>query len=751
MAKGEVKRAVCEMCHARCRVLVHSENGRLVKIEDDRSNPLVDIVFPPTRACLRLRGVKEWFYHPDRVNFPLKRAGEKGEAKWQKISWEQAFDEITEKLKGIIEKYGPEAIAGTSGTGRTCEELVGRFFNTLGTPNLAGQARICYSPAVNTSAAVFGWPLLHRTNLTLEGTDGRPVTKCVLAVGIDPSQSVPRVWKTMRDARKLGVKTIVVDPRKTQTAEIADLWLQIRPGTDTALLMSMVNVVIEEELYDKNFVEKWCYGFDKLVERAREYPPEKAAEITWIPVEKIREAARMFAINKPAVSVNGMGSEHLSNGIEAIHARLILTAITGSVDVEGGNSLTGPAQNCIVESEIDFPDALSPEQKAKQIGADRFKLLSWPGHDLIQEYTKKVWGKEFSIPKANAQAHLPFVLDAMVTGKPYPIKACITEASNPMVTQGSTKQVYKALKNLELYVVLDYWLTPSAELADYVLPIASWLERPFFFTGGWGIDNTLWAGEKALPSTIPGEYDHKTDYEVFREIMIRLGQGQHWPWKTLEECYNYRLEPRGMTFEEFMAKGGYDFPPPEYKKYERIGFATSTGKAELYSTIFEKLGYDPLPRFEEPPESPFSTPELAKEYPLILTTGGRFHPMYHSEHRQVESIRRRHPDPLVQINPETAAKLSINNGDWVWIESPRGRVRMKCQYFKGIDPRVVHAEHGWWFPELPGEEPWLHGVWESNINVLLDTSADVCNKLSGIWPLKTALCKIYKVKEYKVG
>ena len=282
-------------------------------------------------------------------------------------------------------------------------------------------------------------------------------------------------------------------------------------------------------------------------------------------------------------------------------------------------------------------------------------------------------------------------------------------------------------------------MTPSAELADYVLAAASWLERPYLRHVG---------GEKALPSTIPGEYDHRNDFEVFRELSIRLGLEEYWPWKTVEESYDYRFKPTGMTFEEFMAKEDNDFPPTVEKKYEKTGFATPTGKAELYSTVFEKLGYDPLPNYEEPPESPISTPELAKKYPLILTTGGRFSPLWHSEHRQIDSLRRRHPHPLVQIHPETAIQLSINNGDWVWIESPRGRIRMKCQYFDGIDPRVVHAEHGWWFPELPGEEPWLHGVWESNVNVLTDDNPDVCNKRSGTWPLKTALCKVNKVKEY---
>jgi len=745
----EIKRVVCEHCHARCRVLVYSDDGRLVKIEEDTSDARVGLVWPPTRACLRLHGAKEGFYHPDRVNFPLKRVGERGEGKWQRISWEQAFDEIAEKLKGIMDKYGPEAIAVTTGTYRTCEEMTSRFTNVLGIPNVGGAEKICFGPCVNMGAVLFGWPQRHRSTISLrEGAVAEPATKCMFLIGIDPSQSFPRLWAGVRDLKKLGSKIIVADPRRTETTELADLWLQFRPATDVALLMSMINVIIEEGLYDKDFVDKWCYGFDKLAERAREYPPEKAAEITWVPAEKIREAARMYATNKPSVNLNGMGEEHLTSTIEAIHARMILTAITGNIDVEGGQILAGPPKN-ITSAEMSLPDMLSPEQKAKQLGADRFKLLCWPGYDLIQGHVKKVWGKPCSVPMLAATAHAPTMWRAMITGKPYPVKAAISVANNPMVTAGNTKLVYKALKSLELYVVVDFWLTPSAELADYVLAAASWLERGFFYNPGSGLDNSIWAGEKALPTTIPGEYDHRTDYDIYRELAIRLGKGDYFPWRTYEESFDYRLKPLGMNFKELMDKqGGFDFPPPEYKKYEKIGFATPTGKAELYSTIFEKLGYDPLPRYEEPAESPISTPELAKEYPLILITGGRFHPMYHSEHRQIDSVRRRHPHPLVQIHPETAANLDINNGDWVWIETLRGRIRMKCQYFDGIDPRVVHAEHGWWFPELPGEEPWLHGVWQSNVNVLTDDDPDVCNKLSGGWPLKTALCKIYKVKTY---
>jgi anaerobic selenocysteine-containing dehydrogenase len=256
------------------------------------------------------------------------------------------------------------------------------------------------------------------------------------------------------------------------------------------------------------------------------------------------------------------------------------------------------------------------------------------------------------------------------------------------------------------------------------------------------------AGEAALPAVMPGEYDRRTDFQFWRGLGIRLGQDEHWPWDTAEEYYDYRLEPLGITFRDLVEMGGW--APDGYKsrKYLETGFGTPTGKVELYSTVLEELGYDPLPRYIEPPESPISTPEIAEEYPLILITGGRFLPFFHSELRQIDTLRKRHPYPITQIHPDTAKNLGIEEGDWVWIESPRGRVMQKCKYFEGIDPRVVHAQHGWWYPELPGEEPWLHGAWISNINVLTYDDLDLCDAALGCWPLKTLQCKVYKVKTY---
>jgi len=740
MGETQVKKTVCMWCHDHCKVDVHVRDGQLIKVEGDKEHPRKAILTPTVGACPRARAAAEWFHHPDRLGYPLKRVGERGEGKWQRISWEQALNEIAQKLAEIKRDYGAEAIATSSGTYRTHDEYRRRFFNLLGSPNCFGQGHICWGVNNVVSAAL--------TGMCCNAVTPRAgVTKCMLLMGTNPRQGERGSWHVILNAKKNGAKLIVVDPRYTEPAQWADIWLQLRPGTDCALYLGMINVIIQEGLHDKEFVDKWCYGFDKLVERAREYPLDKVAETTRVPAEKIRQAAIMYATSKPAASYNYMGVEQLANVIEALHARFILPAITGNIDVKGGDIGRPPTPQYIGESETELGDKLPPEQKNKQLGAERFKLLAMNGYDLIQENLKRVWGRQMS-QAHHCFAHAPSVFRAIITGEPYPVKALITLSSNPMITMPHTKLVYRALKSLELYVVMDYWLTPSAELADYVLPGASWLERPCLSTA-CDTASFISGGTAPLPSVKEGEYERRTDYDFWRGLGLRLGQEQYWPWKTLEEAYDYRLEPLGYTLDRFAAeKGGHISFHLELKKHERIGFATPTGKLELYSTILEKLGYDPLPRYHEPPESPGTSPHRAKKYPLVLTTGGRFLPMYHSEHRQIDSLRKQHPEPITQLNPQTAAELGIEDGDWIWIETPRGRVRQKCQYFNGIAPGVVHAQHGWWFPELPGEEPWLHGVWESNINVVTDDDPEHCNQISGGWPLRGLLCKVYKVKKY---
>jgi thiosulfate reductase/polysulfide reductase chain A len=728
----EVKKSVCAGCKAECGVLVHVKDNHLVKAVEDPDYPRK--AWPPTRACVRLRAAKEWFYHPQRLNFPLKRKGARGEGKWERITWDQAFDEMADKLKDIIKKYGPESLFLTEGTSYREEyPMRDRFFTLIGNPlNSSGAGNTCFWPRTGVAYAVTGmYP-----NMSV-----RPSTKCVVALGVELMVSRPVTAYYTRQAVENGAKFIVIDPRRTDSARMADIHLQVRPGSDCALLMAMINVVIAEELYDKQFVEKWCYGFDKLRDRIKEYTPEVAEKICDVPADKIREAARMYALNRPGAMVEGLGQEHQTNNTEIMHCRWILAALVNNIDIEGGEELTGPYPQMLGYGDLKPGVSLSEEQKKKQIGSDRFRLLSWPGRDMIRPDIKKVWP---SLPHMAVTGHGPSTMRAILTGKPYPVRAGITQGSNPMITSPNIKIIYEALKSLDFYAVTDHVMTPSAELADYVLPAACWLERPMLWDMG-ETTNYVISGEAALPASIPGEYDHRTDFDFWRGLGVHMGQEEYWPWRTLEEYYDARLKPTGMTHHEFVHKVRAQLKPNPFRKYEKTGFATKTGKIELYCTLFERLGYDPLPVYREHAETKVSRPDMLEQYPLTLITGGRVRQFFCSDFRHIESVRKLHPDPLVQIHPETASKLGIKEGDWVYIESPRGRVNMKAALFDGVKPDVVSAEYGWWLPEKPGEDPYLHGVWDVNINALVADDPDICSPISGCFPLRTALCRVYKV------
>lgn len=732
--KTEVKKCICVGCKGECGVLVHVKNNHIVNATEDPEWPAK--VWPPTRSCVRLRAAKEWFYHPERLNFPLKRAGDRGDGKWELITWKQAFDEMAEKLQGIIDQNGPESVFYTEGTTYKGEvALRARFFNLLGNPtNSAGAANICF------------WPRSTIANMTVgmySENSVSPNTKCTVLLGVEALVSRPGVAHNMRESIKNGGKLLVLDPRRTESAKMADVHLQVRPGTDCAVLLGMIHVIINEDLYDNGFVEKWCYGFDKLKERVAQYPPEVAEQISEVPAEKIRQAARLYATNKPGAMVEGMGIEELTNNAEILHCRWILPALVNNIDIEGGEELTGPHPDILGYFDLEPKAILDEEQRRKQLGSDRFRLISWPGQKIVTENLKRVWK---TLPAREDIGHGPSTMRAILTGKPYPVRAGITTGSNPMVTEPNVKMVYKALKSLDLYIVLDHWMTPSAMLADYVLPCASWHERPLLWDfGGYG--RYMGAGEAAVPKTVNGEYDHRLDFDFWRGLGIRLGQEEYWPWETLEEYYDARLKPLAMTHQEFVYKVRCQRKENPFRKYEKTGFATNTGKIELYNTAFESLGYDPLPVYREHGETKLSRPDMTQDYPLTLLTGKRIREFYHSDFRQVKSVRKLHPDPLVQLHPKTAAKLNISEGDWAWIESPRGRVRNKVVFFEGMRPDIVMVEHGWWLPEMPGEEPWLHGVWEVNANVLLADDPDLCNPLTGGFPLKTGLCKVYRAKD----
>jgi thiosulfate reductase/polysulfide reductase chain A len=729
-----VKKSVCVWCKGECGVLVQVKDHHLVDVTEDLEWPRK--VWPPARACIRLKAAKEYFYHPERVNFPLKRLGGRGNGRWQQVSWEEALDDIALRMQKIGQEYGWEAISWSRGTGyRTDPDLQSRFFRCIGAPNNCSQGQICYLPRSKVASTMAGY---------FPHYSVRPSTKCIVLLGAEPFVARPITAASILEARRNGAKLIVIDPRKTRSAEMADIWLVPRPGTDVALLMGMINVIITEGLYEKDFVQDWCHGFEQLCQRMVDYSPEIVAAITLVPVEKIREAARLYAQTRPGCFVEGMGVEHSQGVAEVLQARWILAGITANIDVEGGEEQVGPHPNILAGYEV-APVVRPPVNMKQPIGDSRFRLLTRPAAELMDECAQRVWGKRFA---PHVAAHAPSVYRAIISGEPYPVKAMFAFGANPMITQANTKLVYEAHKQLDLVVVADMFMTPTAELADYVLPAACWLERPILWDFS-GHSDYMIAGEAALPVSVLGEYDHRMDYDIYRELALRLGKSEYWPWPSLENYFDDLLAPTGLSHHEYVQQRRCELKQQKYQKYLKKGFATPTGKVELYSTIFETLGYNPLPAYHEPAETPLSSPHLAQKYPLMLTTGGRIRQYFHSEWRQIGSVRQDRPDPIVQINPDTAISLGISDGDWVWIETLRGRVKQRAQLFPGMKPDVVHAEHGWWYPEMSAGDPSLHGVWESNINVLLNDDPEVCNPVTGGWPLKTALCRIYRVHDQR--
>jgi len=572
--------------------------------------------------------------------------------------------------------------------------------------------------------------------------------KCIVLWGAHPSESVTTGsmsvdWPTVKTAKAAGAKIIVIDPRFTEEAGEADLWLQIRPGSDGALGMAMANVIIEEELYDKEFVNKWCVGFDELKEKVSSMTPEKAEEITWVPAEKIREAARSYATLQPAYLIWGIALSQQGRATTSIaYYHKALIALTGNVDTPNGEILLRPMPGLNIDEWI-APDKLPHSQKVKTPGYDRFKFLSWAAREEIDDRSKKVLGTWFPSNGWTGEAHGNTLFRQILSEKPYPIKAMITQGNNIFGAHADTRLIHQALKKLDLYVIIDPFMIPSAELADYVLPPACTFERDNLTTG-FGYLPTITAYRKAIDPL----YERKNDTEIYNLLARRLDLEGDWP-ETQEEFYDQVLAPTGKTFDEWCKQS-----PPfyvgdiDFKIYEKVGFPTPSGKCELASNVCEKLGYDRVPVFEEASWSPVSTPELLEEYPLILTTGARNIYYFFTRSRQLPNTRSRDPWPHVQIHPETARELGIGDGQWVYIETPKGRIRQLAKYDSSIHPRVVNAEFNWWYPEEPGEEPFLHGLYISEVNVMLEGHPDTCSVWTGGDSRRAALCKVYPVADY---
>ena len=693
--KDEVVRSTCGLCFLSCGIRIHIRDGQPVKIEGDPESPV-------NRGTLCVKGLAslEYLQHPDRLRHPLKRAGERGQGQWQRISWDEALDTIAGEMAKAKKDFGPESVVMVMGYAKGFQNTwLHRLANVFGTPNVAGMGHLCTQPRSFASKLTLGFS-------PTPDFDHPP--GCVVVWGVNSAETNhPLSQKMLNVLRKGTTKLIVIDPKDIDLTKKADQWLRVRPGSDLALALGMIHVIINEGLYDKAFVDKWTSGFEALREHVQNFSPEKVEPTTWIEAKALRDAARVYSQNRPACILWGNAIDHNLNSFQTARAISILRAITGNLGVPGGEAEWATLPLAWWASpDLELRDRLPKENWRKRVGAD-LKLLPMFHYILPQRMIK-----------------------AILEGDPYPIQTVFVQGCNSLVTYSHAQETYRALKKLRFLAVADLFMTPTAALADIVLPVGSYLE----FDSLVAPTNVIAQVQQRVAQV--GEC--KSDYEIMSELARRLELGEHF-WDTTEQALDAILKPAGLTFEEFRQIGILS-SSKQYRRYEQNGFGTPSGKVELYSSQLKEWGFDPLPVYHELPETPYSDPALVHDYPLILTSY-KSAPFQHSGGRQISTLRRRRLDPTVEIQSELARRLGIAEGDWVYIETKRGRIKQKASLVSGIDPRVVIADYGWWFPERGVDD--IYGWSESNVNLLTDNKPPY-NREIGSPTLRGILCKVYK-------
>lgn len=718
-------------CHNGCGVKIYTdkETGKFIKVEGDEDNP-----YNHGRLCARCIAVPEAIHHPDRLLYPMKRDPEKRGCAdaWQRISWDEAYDMVYDKFNEIKQKYGAKTVLFSMGTGRGTQVYMCRLQYAFGSVQysyfLSGNS--CYVPRVAATTVVTGSyqvPDFSESFIDRYDHEGWVPPKNIFIWGNNPliSNADGNLGHWVVDCMKRGSQLVVVDPKLTWVAAKAKLWLQIRPGTDAALALGMGKVIIEEGLYDKEFVDNWCYGFEQYYEACKEYTPERVEEITWVPAEKVVQAARLMA-EKPSCVQWGLAIDQSLECIASSHSIINLWSITGQTDIPGGMVTVHQPFNYQGYNPMDPAEVLPPEVLDERIGGRDYPAIKYSGVILTQP---------------------DMAIDQMLSGRPYKIRANWIYSTNPLscTAQEPDTRMEQAYKNAEFNVVVDPFMTPTAmAVADLVLPVCMFPERNGIRSIYYYVQNTNKACEPLGES--------KPDTEICWELGRRWNP-DIWPGETYTEFLTYTLKETGWSFEECQ-KENWIYPEYHYEKFRKgeqrpdglLGFGTPTGRIELYSTMFPLWDQKPVPIYGEPPFGPVGSPELMEEYPFVLTTGARQWASFHSEHRQIPHLRALHPWPEFLIHPDAAEKLGIKTGDWCYLENHLGKIRMRANVSIETDPRVINCDHAWWFPEAEPEDTGegCFGTYASNPNVLIKAG---CGESGFGNNVKCMVCKVSKIPD----
>jgi anaerobic selenocysteine-containing dehydrogenase len=701
-ADEKMIRTFCSLCGPMmgCGLNCYVRDGRLVRVEGMKESPVNN-----GKLCSKAYASMQWLYSPQRLKYPLKRVGKKGEGKFERITWDEALDIIASKLQEQKRKYGPESLAVLSPQHRTYKDYFIRFLTVHGSPNFC-HSGLCFLQRAFSFAYTVGAP-----GLTM-GADYEHTDLIIIwtANPVYAGTSMGTI-KRILDAKERGAKLIVIKPEMQPDAAKADMWVPIRPGTNAALALAMLNVIINEHLYDAEFVSRWCYGFDELVPHIQRYTPEWAAPITGLPAEQIKEVARLYGKAKSACILPGNAFDQNVDSNNAVRAVAILIAISGNLDRPGGNIVP-------TESTMPMPKSVNPRERYTQELVD--KLVGPEMPSCFQPFLEGL---------SSAYYHC---LNSVLTEDPYPIKAIIAAGTQPTVITRNSKRIIEALKKLEFFVVIDVMQNSSMPWADVVIPVATMyecdhpFEAPMMGMGTW-----IMARNKVIEPL----GDYKSDYQFWLDLGVKMGYGDDFWNGNMEDCMNYQLESFGMTIDELRAHPTgivYQPKPMVYEKYDEIFATPSTrlsgapylpqGKVAIYNTTFEENGFNPLPEWVEPPESPTGTPELLAKYPLVFFDTHTSDVYNHGWLRNIPYLREVQPDPWIHIHPDTARARGIEDGEWVIVESQYGWMKVKALYFPGIRPDTVMGLHGWWQGcdelGLPGY-PLLDGG--ANVNILYST------------------------------
>lgn len=681
--------STCWECGTVCGSLVTVRDGNVAKVGPNPTHPASKGAF-----CVKgILGAPGWTYSDQRLLHPLKRNGERGEGRWQRIEWDDALDLMADRLARVRKAHGPLALAGAvSGAFFSRGLTVALLLRSLGSPNWMINQDLCGGCRA-VSDRLMGLAITRGEDI--EGT------RCALVVGRNPAMADPVEWQALKKAKQRGARIIVIDPKRISACDLADLWLRPRPGTDAAIALAMIHVLVTEHLYDREFVTRYTHGFAELAARAARYPPEVAARLTGVDAEKIVAAARMYA-DGPATFVSGHGIDAFSAGVQTFRAYHCLVAISGNLDRPGGNRRVKRPRGFKTYLDVlhDPEFRLPLEVERRTIGADRFPL--WAGPDGWQ-----------------TACHNPSVIEAILTGRPYPVRALYVSGVNIVVTYPDAARTARALRSLDFLCVATQMLTPTAELADLVLPKTTTLEEEEVSLNPGGPCITL------TRAVVPPRGESRTDLEIAIGLIDRLeARGalarNFFRWRTQREFNEFLLGDSGISFAELTSRGFAEFPY-ELGSFEAQGFRTPTGKIDLYSTTLERLGLDPLPDYT-PPRFERGGPEERGAFPLVLLTGDREKAYHHSRFREQEWARKVSPHPELRVHPETALSLGVAEGDWVAVETPgaSGACRLRVTVTDTTPPGVVSTGMGWWWPEAPGPD---RGAFDVNINAAMSYGA----------------------------